>query len=47
MMPVDHFVAMNNRKYRAWNEEVEPRQYAIYQDEQEAEPEQETEIVEA
>ena len=37
MMPVDHFLAVNNKKYRNWDEDVEPRQCAIYQDEQEGE----------
>ena len=41
MMPVDHFLSMNNKKCRVWEPEAEPRQCAIYQDEQEGEVENE------
>ena len=37
MMPVDHFLSMNNKKCRVWEPDEEPRQCAIYQDEQEGE----------
>ena len=39
MTPVDALMNINNRKYRNWQEDDEPRQCAIYQDEQEGEVE--------
>ena len=46
MLPCDAFMNINNRKARNWNEDDEPRQCAIYQDEQEGEPQEEMEVVE-
>jgi hypothetical protein len=41
-MPCDHFMQVNNRKYRNWEPDAEPRQCYIEQDEEGADEENET-----